>query len=130
VKVEQMVAEFVTSFPEQLESGRLYVSPQFSTAAHLCACGCGREIVTPLSPAQWVLTFDGTVSLRPSIGNWGLPCRSHYVIEHGSIRRVRDFTPVEVQRNRKSDGRLLDDARRARQPWWRRMWNRSMTGRG
>ncbi|MFD4367027.1 DUF6527 family protein [Rhodococcus sp. NPDC058521] len=40
--------------------------------------GCRREVVTPLSSRQWVLTFDGTASSRPSIGSWsmpGQPCR-------------------------------------------------------
>ncbi|MEV6135183.1 DUF6527 family protein [Nocardia sp. NPDC051990] len=71
----RIVPVFVTSFPAELEPGHLYVSAQFSTAAHLCACGCGREVITPLSPAQWVLMFDGTVTIRPSIGNWALPCQ-------------------------------------------------------
>ena len=36
-----------------------------------CCCGCGEEVVTPFSPAQWQMSFDGeAVSLHPSIGNW------------------------------------------------------------
>ena len=57
MKVSNVVPSFVTSFPPELEPGVLYVSAQFSTAAHLCACGCRREVITPLSPAQWVMTF-------------------------------------------------------------------------
>jgi hypothetical protein len=116
-----VVPEFVTSFPEELKPGVLYISTEFSTAAHACACGCGREVITPISPAQWVLTFDGSVSLRPSIGNWASPCRSHYIIDHGAIRWARGFTREEVQRNRESDHRILDQANHARDGWWSRL---------
>jgi hypothetical protein len=121
MKVSHIAPEFVSSFPTDLEPGVLYVSTQFSTAAHLCACGCGREVVTPLSPAQWVLTFDGTVSIWPSIGSWALPCQSHYVIDHGAIRWARSFTRNEIQRNRESDHRALDEVRSTeKRSFWRR----------
>jgi hypothetical protein len=124
MKASQIAPEFVTSFPGELEPGRLYVSVQFSTAAHLCACGCGGEVVTPLSPEQWVLTFDGTVSLKPSIGNWALPCQSHYVIDHGTVRWARSFTRDEIQRNRDSDHQLMDTAHAAPDSWWGRLRRR------
>lgn len=129
MKTTQMAAQFVTSFPRELEPGVLYVSPQFSTATHSCACGCGREVVTPLSPSQWVLTFDGSVSLRPSIGNWGLPCRSHYFIERGRIRWARSVNEHEKRDNRSSDDRARTEASdRARRPWWRRLWGADDVG--
>ena len=53
------------------------MSIPYATAVHLCACGCGNKVVTPFSPAEWQLTYDGdTVSLSPSIGNWQFPCKS------------------------------------------------------
>jgi len=122
MRIAQVEPAFVTSFPEPLEPGYLYVSDRFATAAHLCACGCGRKVITPLSRAQWVLTFDGTVSLRPSIGNWALPCESHYVIDHGTIRWAEGFGREQVRRNRESDARAIDQARRTERPsWWRRL---------
>ncbi|MDH2348718.1 DUF6527 family protein [Bradyrhizobium sp. SSUT77] len=30
---------------------------------HLCCCGCGREVVTPLAPAQWRLTSTARIFL-------------------------------------------------------------------
>ncbi len=30
----------------------LYISIPYVTAAHKCPCGCGEEIVTPLSPTD------------------------------------------------------------------------------
>ncbi|MHB1166798.1 MAG: DUF6527 family protein [Candidatus Nanopelagicales bacterium] len=126
MKLTTIAPEFVISFPPQLAEGILYVSAQFATAAHLCACGCGREVITPLSPAQWVLTFDGNVSLEPSIGNWSLPCQSHYVIAHGKINWARGFTPAQIERNRISDHGLRDEVLATEHAtehvgWWSRL---------
>ncbi len=63
---------FVESLPNLIDDGILYVSMSFASAVHRCACGCGQEVVTPLSPTDWQLHFDGeNVSLEPSVGNWG-----------------------------------------------------------
>jgi hypothetical protein len=78
--------KFVEFIPEALEEGILYISLEYATALHKCACGCGREVVTPLSPKDWKMIFDGkSVSLYPSIGNWQFPCRSHYWIENSQV---------------------------------------------
>lgn len=79
--------EFVHYMPEQMESGKLYISCEFKTAIHLCACGCGHEVVTPLKPETgWQLTeTDNMVSLNPSIGNFQIPCRTHYYIRANQI---------------------------------------------
>lgn len=85
--VPQLLHEFVTTVPDDLEGGVLYVSMPYATAIHLCACGCGNQVVTPLSPSGWQLVFDGvSVTLHPSIGNWRLPCRSHYWIRRNNVR--------------------------------------------
>lgn len=131
MRADRVVPKFVSSFPSELEPGVLYVSTMFSTTAHSCACGCGREVIAPLSPAQWVLIFDGAVSLRPSIGNWGFPCGSHYFIDRGRIQWAGPSTPPEVRRNRDTDGRAMDAQRASTErPWWRRLrealrWNNS-----
>ena len=55
--------------------GILYVSMEYATATHLCACGCGLTVVTPISPTDWQISYNGrTVSLYPSIGNRSFPC--------------------------------------------------------
>ncbi|WP_395297167.1 DUF6527 family protein [Kitasatospora hibisci] len=100
---------FTETFPPRMEPGMLYVSIPYRTCGHLCCCGCGNEVVTPLSPAQWSLTFDGeNVSLSPSIGNWSLPCQSHYWIREGRIRWSRRYSAAEIDQNRARDRRLLD----------------------
>ena len=78
--------EFVEFIPENLKPGVLYISIEYSTASHLCPCGCGQRVITPIQPTQWSLTWDGeSVSLYPSIGNWGLSCMSHYWIRKNKI---------------------------------------------
>lgn len=95
---------FVEAMPETLEPGRLYVSLGYDTMIHLCACGCGAEVVTPLSPTDWRFTYDGeSVSVSPSIGSWELPCRSHYFIEKGRARFAGDWSKAQIERGRKND---------------------------
>jgi hypothetical protein len=67
-------------------------------------CGCGNEVVTPLSPTDWKLTFDGkTVSLYPSIGNWNFECQSHYWIKKNRIEFADHWSQKEILGGRKSD---------------------------
>lgn len=97
----RLAHKFVEEIPDDLDAGILYVSMRFGTVVHKCACGCGEEVVTPLGPAEWQLTYDGrTVSLAPSIGNWSFACRSHYWIEGGNVRWARGFSGAEVARVR------------------------------
>lgn len=82
----------------------LYISMEYGTAAHSCCCGCGEEVVTPFTPTDWKMTFDGeTVSLSPSIGNWNLPCRSHYVIKHGRIIEAGPWSDDQIMAERRRD---------------------------
>ena len=96
--------EFIESFPDKLEHGVLYISIEYATATHCCACGCGNEVVTPLSPTDWQLHFDGvSISLTPSIGNWNFPCRSHYFIRHNNVQWARQWSKKEVETGRAHD---------------------------
>lgn len=72
--------------PDIIENDTLYISLDYATAIHKCACGCGSEVVTPFSPNDWNMIFDGeSISLHPSIGNWNFNCRSHYWIRNNEI---------------------------------------------
>jgi hypothetical protein len=85
--------EFVEFIPDDLKEGTIYVSVGFATVAHKCCCGCGNDVVTPLSPTGWNLTFDGkSISLEPSIGNWSFDCRSHCWIRGNRVRWARRWT--------------------------------------
>jgi hypothetical protein len=107
--------EFVKSVPEILKDRVLYVSMEFATAIHKCCCGCGNEVVTPLSPKDWKLTFDGeTISLTPSIGNWSFDCQSHYWITNSRVewapkwdgRKSVPSGKKERLRQQRADGKL------------------------
>jgi hypothetical protein len=87
-----MKLEFVKYIPQHLDEGVLYLSMEFNTVNHLCACGCGLEVVTPLSPKSWQVTYDGeAISLYPSIGNWQFPCKSHYWIIENEVVWADDW---------------------------------------
>lgn len=96
--------EFVEFIPDKLASNTVYISVAFATVAHRCCCGCGNEVVTPLSPTDWQLTFDGeSVSLYPSIGNWSFPCQSHYWIVRNGIRWAEQWSEEKIAAGRARD---------------------------
>jgi len=96
--------EFVKYIPEQLKEGVLYISLQYSTAAHLCCCGCKKEIITPLTPTDWSLNVDGNVvTLSPSIGNWSLACQSHYWIKRSKVVWAGKMSQREIEMGRRID---------------------------
>lgn len=101
--------EFVELIPEKLAERTLYISVPYASAAHACFCGCGTKVVTPISPTGWELLFDGdTVSLRPSIGNWSIPCRSHYWIVRNRVIWAGPMTEEEIKRGREWDRKLTE----------------------
>ena len=103
IRQTHLEAEFVEFIPERLDYGKLYISRKYFTASHLCCCGCGLEVVTPLNPAKWHLSERlRKVPLYPSIGNWSCPCQSHYWITDGQVHWVdaMSLARIEVVRNR------------------------------
>lgn len=108
--METINHKFVDAIPDHLEEGILYVSVSRRTAIHLCVCGCGNEVVTPISPTDWQLKFDGeTISLSPSIGLWEFKCRSHYWITRSMIRHSGSWTDHQVQEGRKWEKKRRDE---------------------
>ena len=80
---------FVDSIPATLQDGVLYVCIKHRVVSHLCACGCGQRIDTPIDPDEWRLTYNGeSISLWPSIGNYDIPCHSHYFITNNNAVSV------------------------------------------
>lgn len=114
--------------PKELEPGWLYASDEFSTAAHLCACGCGAKVRTPLGPTEWSLQeSDGWPTLRPSVGNWQQACQSHYLILRGEVVWCDRWTPAEIVAGRSAEeGRRAAyfEALEARRGFWQRQWDR------
>lgn len=104
--------QYVEYIPERLQPGVLYISKRFKTASHLCCCGCGMKVVTPLNPAKWSLSDHGaSVSLSPSVGNWNFPCRSHYLIVRNHVRWAGQINQRQAAAVKRRD--QLDVARYA-----------------
>ncbi len=98
--------KFVEFIPDSLEDGVLYISIEYCTAIHKCVCGCGNEVVTPISPTDWNLSFNGrSVSLSPSIGNWNFKCKSHYWIINNKIIFARKWGNWKIDLERKMDSK-------------------------
>jgi hypothetical protein len=103
-KVERISTEFVDFIPATLMPGVLYVSRKYRTASHLCCCGCGSKVVTPLKPGRWVISSERElVTLHPSIGSWNLPCQSHYFIRGGRVVWAPRWSREEIEEARRRD---------------------------
>lgn len=134
--------QFVDFIPEELDERTVYVSTRFATVSHLCLCRCQSKVVTPLSPTDWQLTFDGkSISLYPSIGNWSFPCRSHYWIRNNKMSWAEDWSEERIEAGRARDllaknryyGSVIQDEEPAvpheadtkpdsepKKPWWKK----------
>lgn len=128
--------KFVEAIPEKIEEKTLYIAMEYATAVHKCCCGCGQEVVTPLSPTDWKLTYNGvSVSLSPSIGNWSFKCQSHYWITENNLKWAEQWSPERIEAGRVRDNRAkqgyyqpTEQAKRQAPPskqsaWWRRLYH-------
>lgn len=105
MKIELQRVHYI---PKELKPGVLYVSEAFGVAAHLCACGCGSKVRTPLSPTEWSLEeTDAGPTLHPSVGNWQQACQSHYWIIRGKVIWSAKWTPEQI-----AEGRRAEEQRR------------------
>lgn len=104
-RINKVSLQTVDLMPTHLKGGVLYVSEKYRTAVHLCCCGCGSKVVTPLKPGGWQLkiTKDERATLYPSIGNWSFPCQSHYWIRGGEIEWAPVWSKEEIDAGRARD---------------------------
>lgn len=101
MKIQRLRLERVEFMPRELAPGVLYVAEKYGAAAHLCACGCGRKIRTPLGPTDWKLKEGRNgPSLWPSVGNWQQNCLSHYIIQDGDVIECGRWSAEEIQAGR------------------------------
>lgn len=99
--------EFVEYIPDELKDQTLYVSRKFGTVVHRCCCGCGKEVVTPLSRTGWRLIISGkSVSLYPSVGNWSSPCQSHYWIWNNKAVWAPTWSEDRIAHGRQMEERV------------------------
>jgi hypothetical protein len=62
--------------------------------------------MTPLDPSEWSFKeLNNNPTLYPSIGNWQLPCRSHYWITGGNIEWSYDWSEDEIIAGREAEAR-------------------------
>lgn len=117
----------VTYLPRELAPGILYVSKEYEVAGHLCACGCGNKVITPLGPAEWRFTeYNGLPTLTPSVGNWQLPCRSHYVIHRGRIEWAGQWSEAAIIAGRNAEEsrrQAYYESRQAPRGFWAWLWD-------
>lgn len=144
IRHKRLEHRFVEHVPERLQAGILYVSMEYATSTHSCCCGCGEEVVAPFTPKGWKMTFDGdTISLHPSIGNWTLKCRSHYMIDRGEVIEGRPWSEEQVEAERRRDraakARFYGNSPKVEPPvqpglpeatssFWRGLWGRVSRG--
>ncbi len=133
-RTEQFEPVFVDFIPPlaDLEQGRLYISMKYTTVVHLCASGCGAKVNLPLNPSKWSLKFDGeSISMSPSIGNWDLPCQSHYWIRNNRVVWAGKWDKDRIEAGRRNDQRDVDDhfsrpapQRPVKRSFWSRFFDR------
>ena len=91
MKITELKPKYVDFIPSvaDMKEGVLYISKPYKTTSHLCACGCGNQVVLPFGDKDnmfWTLTeSDKGVTIRPSVGSFNLPCKSHYFITGNKI---------------------------------------------
>lgn len=146
MRTDRLRSAFVAEIPETLELGVLYLALEYDAMAHLCACGCGAEVATPIGPTDWRIAWNGVgITVRPSIGNGSLACRSHYVIEAGRIRWCAPMSDRDIADERARTAiakglapppiapeaqprheQQVSEAIVAKSPWYVRLWHTVM----
>ena len=84
IKTVEVIPVFIDGYmPDEklMEERHIYISIQYGVSIHMCLCGCRNKTVLPLHKHEWILTENNKgISFTPSIGNFQLPCKSHYII--------------------------------------------------
>ena len=87
VEIEPVYTETLPDVKE-MEERKIYISKEFHTSGHRCLCGCGELTILPFDlvingqDMGWKLIEheSGKISFTPSVGNYQIPCKSHYII--------------------------------------------------
>ncbi len=80
----------VEFMPDIIQDNVVYISDQYGTAIHNCICGCGTKVAMPIGPGEWNYNIDqnDNLSMSPSVGNYQIPCKSHYIFYKGGANFV------------------------------------------
>jgi hypothetical protein len=123
-KITEITYTFVDSAPERLRPGTMYISTKYRAIVHLCLCGCLEKVVLNLDSDadSWCFTYDGrSISIDPSVGNIGLPCRSHYIVRKNRVRWLPPLLNVDP-RVALAVGRHYEEHREVSWPRWLPRW--------
>ncbi|MCY4477381.1 MAG: DUF6527 family protein [Gammaproteobacteria bacterium] len=126
MKTKHWEIAWVEDMPSIIQPHTFYISMQHRLTEHLCACGCGTEVSLPLGPSEWRIEGEEAgISLHPSVGNWRLPCKSHYVIHNSTTHWRETWTAQQISAGRARDQNAKNReiaANRRLMPWWLRIW--------
>lgn len=125
MRTKRWEAIWVEDMPEVMEEGKVYISVKHRLTEHICACGCKSEVSLPLGRSEWRIEYDGeTVSILPSVGNWRLPCRSHYIIQENTTRWCKLWSTREAVAGRIRDRQEKEQdiiRKQKERTWWKRI---------
>ena len=88
--------ELVERIPAQMRPDIVYHTEEYELAGLLCACGCGHRITLLVPDSHQVLDQGGFATVRPSIGVFDAPCKSHYIISAGSVQWLPAFSGTQA----------------------------------
>lgn len=86
----------VDRIPKQMQEGVVYHTEEFELAGLLCACGCGHSITLLVPDSHQVWDEGGYATIRPSVGVFDAPCKSHYIISTGNVQWLPAFTGAQA----------------------------------
>lgn len=75
-----------------MEPGVVFHSEEFELAGLLCACGCGHRITLLVPDSHEIIDQAGWATVRPSIGVFDAPCKSHFFIHNGNVAWMPAFS--------------------------------------
>lgn len=112
--------QLVDRIPTQMREGVVYHTLEFELAGLLCACRCGHRITLLVPDSHQVWDEGGCATIRPSVGVFDAPCKSHYVISAGDVQWLPAFT--EAQATRIMHAQIARHVARDAKPasWWQR----------
>jgi hypothetical protein len=97
-KITKISYVFVDSAPDALQPETMYISTKYRAIVHLCLCGCREKVLLNLDPDSWSFTFDGrSITIHDSVGNVGLPCRSHYIVRRNRVEWLSPLVGVDPE---------------------------------
>jgi|SRR5579862_2715458 len=119
-KVSEVTFVFVDSAPAVLEPATLYISIKYRAIVHQCLCGCNEKVYLNLDsdPDSWSFTYDGrTVSIHDSVGNVGIPCRSHYIVRNNLVIWLSPLLGLDPRRALKQARRNANAVEESPSKW-------------